>query len=281
MKNRLILFPRLFRVFLLAALSGVAAMAYPPAPHHTLYGQVRDEWGNPINIGGEVILETSAGIKIKAEIAQARDPGTNYYLEIPMDSGLTADAYKPTALRPTVPFHLVVRINGINYLPIEMKANFASLGLPGKRTRMDLTLGEDSDGDGLPDAWERALLATLGGGNLNAINPGDDSDGDGLSNLNEYLAGTYAFDPQDSFELKLTTANNAAASLEFMVIRGRAYTILHSTDMKLWSSVAFTIEGETASRTVYQANDARVLRVKTPVQQDDTGALGFYKLIVQ
>ena len=30
------------------------------------------------------------------------------------------------------------------------------LGKPSETTRLDLTLGEDSDGDGLPDAWERA-----------------------------------------------------------------------------------------------------------------------------
>jgi hypothetical protein len=44
-----------------------------------------------------------------------------------------------------------------------MKGDLSKLGEPGKRTHLDLTLGEDLDGDGIPDAWERALLAALGG----------------------------------------------------------------------------------------------------------------------
>ena len=49
----------------------------------------------------------------------------------------------------------------------------------------------DSDGDGLPDAWEIA-------NGLNPYDPADasaDSDGDGMTNLQEYLAGT---NPQDA-----------------------------------------------------------------------------------
>jgi len=42
----------------------------------------------------------------------------------------------------------------------------------------------DSDGDGLPDAWEMANFATL------SANPGDDPDGDGASNMAEFNAGT-------------------------------------------------------------------------------------------
>jgi hypothetical protein len=42
----------------------------------------------------------------------------------------------------------------------------------------------DSDGDGLPDAWERYWFGDL------AQSAGDDPDGDGLSNRVEWLAGT-------------------------------------------------------------------------------------------
>ena len=92
-----------------------------------------------------------------------------------MAAGLTADAYKPTALSPLVPFKIYVRIGQVNYLPIQMKGNYAELGQPSGRTRLDLTLGEDLDGDGLPDAWERAILALLGPGKgLGDVNPNDD-----------------------------------------------------------------------------------------------------------
>ena len=38
---------------------GLSVQAYPPAPHHLFYGQVRDGTGNPLQASGaEVILET-------------------------------------------------------------------------------------------------------------------------------------------------------------------------------------------------------------------------------
>ncbi|MDT8273438.1 MAG: REJ domain-containing protein [Desulfomonilia bacterium] len=52
----------------------------------------------------------------------------------------------------------------------------------------------DSDGDGIPDAWER----------LHGLDPSDphdaayDSDQDGISNLEEYVAGTDPMDPSDN-----------------------------------------------------------------------------------
>ena len=43
----------------------------------------------------------------------------------------------------------------------------------------------DGDGDGLPDAWEQALIAAAGGGKTLAdIRPDGDEDGDGLPDLN-------------------------------------------------------------------------------------------------
>ena len=83
-----------------------ALTAYPPAPHHVLFGLVRDEFGNPLNTaGGEVNLEATSGVLVKGQIA-AKEPGVNFRLPVRMDAGLTVDLYKPTALRPTVPFKI-------------------------------------------------------------------------------------------------------------------------------------------------------------------------------
>ena len=234
--------------------------AYPPAPHHLFYGMVRDEFGSPIAAGAEVILETLSGVQIKTTVIPNLEPGVNYRLAVPMDAGITSDLYKPTALRPTVPFRIRVRIGTVNYLPIEMIGDMSRMGQPGQRTLLNLTLGEDTDGDGLPDAWERLLNP-----DLTKVRPGDDSDRDGLTNLQEYLAGTYAFDPKDGFTLNIVRLNNGAPVLEFTAIRGHTYTLQGSPDLKSWTTQSFRIPAEGADAPVrgnYPAADVRKLQIE-------------------
>ena len=96
---------------LLALLIAPSLRAFPPAPHHLLFGTVRDEMGNPLAVqGAEVILETPAGTSIKAQIIPGLDLSANYRLAVPLDAGVTSDIYKPTAQRTTAPFKLRVRI---------------------------------------------------------------------------------------------------------------------------------------------------------------------------
>jgi len=147
---------------------------------------------------------------------------------------------------------------------------------------LDLTLGEDANGNGLPDAWERALLAQSGG-STGPIRPQDDFDGDGLSNLDEYIAGTYAFDNQDGFTLKILGANDNTTQLEFMVIRGRTYTIHASTDFQQWTPVSFRIPAQgaaAASLTSYYAGDVRMIQVEVPAPAGQP-QWQFFKLMVQ
>ena len=258
--------------------------SFPPAPPHVIYGLVRDEQGNPLTgSSAQVILETPTGVQMSTGNLVVGEPGINYRLTVPMDSGITADPYKPTALQPTAPFRLKVQIGSTTFLPIEMTGDFSHLGLPAQSTRIDLTLGEDSDHDGLPDAWERNLIAMLGGNlTLADIRPGDDADHDGISNYNEYIAGTYAFDPADGFKLKIVGFNNGAPAMEFLAIRGHNYTVYSSTDMKAWTSVPFKIESEgpdAVTRQSYQATDVRTLRVDA-VQTNGVKNV-FFKVKVQ
>jgi hypothetical protein len=262
-----------------------AALAFPPAPHHTLYGMVRNQFGDPINIvPSDVYLETPSGIQLNAGLINGLEPGVNYRLEVPMDSGTSGEtnAYKPTALKPFFQFKLKVLIGQTIYLPIEMVGNFAQIGQPSLKTRIDLTLGVDSDGDGLPDAWEQALI-DIYGGTLASINPNDDTDGDGISNLDEYLAGTYAFDPSDGFRLSLLGLNAGNSQLEFLAIRGRNYTIQASSNLQQWTPLGFrVVTGGVAGalQNNYQATDVRLLKVEVPFQ---TGAETnrYFRAIVQ
>lgn len=263
-------------------LGALAVSAFPPAPHHTLFGQVRNQWGDPVSIApSDVFLETPSGTRLRTSMVTGLEPGVNYKLEVPMDSGTAPDLYQPTALRPFFDYRLKVVIGQTVFLPIEMAGNFAQIGRPSERTRIDLTLGIDSDGDGLPDAWEEQIIA-INGGTLAGINPNDDSDGDGISNLQEYLAGTYAFDPSDGFALAIAGVNAGNSVLEFMAIRGRHYTIQASSDFRNWSAVSFRLASEGAQaalRNNFQAIDVRTLRIEVPPQVGATNR--YFRALVQ
>jgi hypothetical protein len=265
-------------------LLSVSALAFPPSPHHTIFGQIRDELGNPLLVNSaEVTLETASGIRVRTLINPGIEQGANYRLIVPMDAGLTADPYKPTALRPTAPFRMQVRIGSATYLPMEMVADFKQLGKPSERTRIDLTLAEDTDGDGMPDAWERMLIAMLGGGlTLEEIRPGDDLTGSGINNYSHYIAGTYAWDPDDGFGLKIATIVDEAPVLDFLSIRGRSYQILGSNDLKDWTPVDFRpARSRAAPSGDYLARETRLLSVEIPPDAPDVPAFKFFKLMVR
>lgn len=266
-----------FALVVMAFAIALSSKAYPPAPHHLFYGIVRDEYGNPLEVtDASLILETTAGVRVTTPILPFLEPGINYRLEAPMDSGLTADPYIPTALHPAVPFRITVRIGGTIYLPIEMAGDFAHLGEPGRQTHLNLTLGEDADGDGIPDAWERQINP-----DISQVDAGGDGDRDGMSNLAEYLAGTYAFDPDEGFKLSMAGINGARAVLEFTAIRGRTYSLLHSNDLDEWTFVPFQVEGEENSIFEYQATDVRKLRIEAENAPDSSGNVGLFRLMVR
>lgn len=266
-------------------LIAIPLQAFPPAPHHEVFGMVRDEQGNPINAAkAAVLLEVGGALVAQTTISSGLDLGVNYRLTIPLDAGVTADKYKPTALLPTVPFRLRVKIGNVSYLPIEMVGASTLLTKPGGSSRVDLTLGEDSDGDGIPDAWERNLIAATGGNrSLTDIRPGDDADGDGLSNLQEYLAGTYAFDPADGFALAIRSVQAGRPLLEFTAIRGRSYTIHASADMQTWTAIPFKLSTDAATaadREVYASTDVRPIRALAGPFAEGESAPRFFKLLV-
>ena len=277
----------LHRIFLaICCTLGFGVLAFPPAPHQEVYGLIRDELGNPVTASGAtVLLEANGNILASGTIAMGTEPGVNYRLLIAIDSGVTADLYKPSALVPTVPFRIRVKIGNTTYLPIELSGASALVAQPGKAARVDLTLGVDSNGDGLPDAWQYAVIRAIGkpGLTLADISPGGDADGDGMTNLQEFLAGTYAFDPKDGFTVALKSIEGTSANLEFTVINRRSYTVEGSNDLHNWTPLSFVVpsEGATAAaRTSYLATNTRVLRVAVGPFSDEITAPKFFRLMV-
>jgi len=80
----------------------------------------------------------------------------------------------------------------------------------------------DTDGDGMPDPWERAH-------GLNPANSADaamDDDGDGMTNLQEFLAATNPANPASA--LRITAINNmtgADASFSFLSSLDKNYNV--------------------------------------------------------
>ncbi len=269
--------------FLTLALIAGAARAYPPAPDHTYYGTVRDERGIALAENSAVVIfSNSAGEIVRAPIAVGVEAGVNYSVSVPMDSGTLGGLYKPTALLPTAPFTIRIIRDNVVYLPLELARISPLVGAAGRRTRLDLTIGVDSDNDGIPDAWEQALIDSDRSGRLRTladVKPGDDLDGDGLTNLQEYQLGTYALDKLDGLALEIVEVVDQRAHLRFSVVTGRNYVVKGSTDFQSWVAQSFTIGAtSTAAMTSFRATEITLLDVWIPLPP---GGTAFYRLYAE
>ena len=263
-----------------ALLLSFAVHAFPPAPHHAFQGMLRDEYGRPITSDDvKIFFETPNGEVIATEAREVFKAGVNYKIKVPMDSGATPELYQPFAMKVQMPYKIQVKIGFRTYLPIEMLGSLKTIGQPGGITRMDLTLGEDTDGDGMPDAWERALLGN--GRTLSDINPDDDTDGDGLSNLQEYISGNYAFDNEDGLSLDILETTEVGVRLEFLAITGRTYVVEQSNDLREWKQVEFnTRDGQKKPQGSFLAGKVTKVKLTVPAGKS-TGNAKFFKLMVQ
>lgn len=253
--------------------------AFPPAPHHTFYGMVRDEYGRPLE--GEntrILFESPSGRLLQANVSLGVVPGINYRIKIPMDSLAVADLYHPAAFFEAMPFTIRVQVESNIFRPIEMVADFTTMGNPSGETRLDLTLGEDLDGDGLPDAWERSLLAA--GQGLEDINGDDDTDGDGMSNLDEYISGNYAFDKNDGLRLSIVEFQNQTPVFEFLAIRGRAYELYGAVELNDWNPIPMQVQGATVNQATLYSQESRVIQIR-PGDLGDQAMPRFFKLLAQ
>jgi hypothetical protein len=265
-------------------ISALAAHAFPPGPYHLLYGTVRDRYGTPLTVANaQVIFQTPSGAQFVAPVIPGLSSGVNYAIKVPMDSDAAPDIYAPNVQVPAAPFKLLVVLNSVTNLPIEMSAN-VPLGLWAKSTRFDLTLGADSNGDGIPDAWEYAFLATLGLNiPLSSLNANSVLTPDGLTLRQQYLMGTYPFDPGDPLKIVLIGFNAGAPMLQFPTVAGRSYTVLASADLKTWSPVAFHLSTDSpgsASRPYYVAPAIATIQVNT-LSAPAGSTQQFYKIMVQ
>ena len=233
----------------LAATAVGAVRTAPPVPKPPVvtYGLIRDEYGVPL----------AADAKAVARLVREAEPEGRIYAQ----SAIEANVYL-----------------GMNYrlsLEIDSLSPSPTWATPAAGTlqRRDYTLGEDADGDGLPDAWELWMMelnprAGEAGepDDLASFRPDADSDRDGMSNMQEFLAGTDPFSSTDLFSIVgfEQVPGTQLAAITFKTSVDRLYHVLVSetADGADWSPVATsaspdgefgygTYEGTGRKMTVY------------------------------
>lgn len=184
--------------------------------------------------------------KMRENLAAVSGADYNYQLRMRIDMGRSlTSSYSSLVVSTASAYTLVVHLAGVDYYPIEIASHTPTVGVPASRVRLDLTLGVDSDKDGLPDAWEESQLYQAGylpgpnGWDLSLLDRDGDLDKDGLSNYTEYLAGTYAGDATSTIRLEIKEKLGENVRLETFAIYGKSYTIESSTDLKTWSAGTF------------------------------------------
>jgi len=118
----------------------------------------------------------------------------------------------------------------------------------------------DSDGDGMPDAWEASFGLAAGSNDAN-----EDADGDGFTNLQEYQLGTHPKSGASFFKVTVVPLSGSPGiyQLTWTSVVGKAYVIEWSPDLKIPFT---TLREVTATATTTSDNVA------------NAGSIGFYRV---
>jgi hypothetical protein len=159
--------------------------------------------------------------------------------------------------------NVTANLDGASYSVILTNAAY---GLPNLVfTNCILTVLADSNGNGIPDQWEAAYFGSPTGTDRDA-----DSDGDGMSNWAEYVAGTNPTNAASYLKVDSIPVGNGA-SLSFIAVSNRSYTVLYKDDLSLanWSRFSDILaRGTNWDATVLDPSPGtnRYYRIVTPRQ---------------
>jgi hypothetical protein len=221
----------------LGALSAIADGI--PEPSLILYGAVWTSTdGSRLTVGTiEWTFEPIGGgpsVTASASLQNINDQ-FSYALRVPCETPLPGRAPSPQTLSLVSPPRTYTRANvRINGEPAQIQPpGSQSLTLGdmdrGRLERIDLRIARaalDSDGNGLPDAWEQAFFNQIG------IDPAGDPDLDGMNNRAEWKAGTDPNNFQSQFAvLDVEAKAGGAVAIAWSSTIGRTYAVLRSSQV--------------------------------------------------
>lgn len=111
----------------------------------------------------------------------------------------------------------------------------------------------DTDGDGIPDAWENLYF-----GNLTTANSTTDTDGDGACDLAEYNAGTVPTDPASRLRITALDLNatHTKAGLTWTSVPTRRYRLEYDEDLVgTWTNSNLATFDPDSGATTYRLLD--------------------------
>jgi hypothetical protein len=212
------------RVAFLSVLLGAGlASAGTLRPSMIVYGVIRDSYGIRLSPDSASISAFLGTNEVARTTIRPQPNGANYRFDVNVSDPRTA---APNEVTPGATVALRVKM-GTVVQPTIGTHTFVAQG-NGATVNINLILGVDTDGDGLPDDWESMVIANSGGAvsNLTQVGPGQDLDGDGMTDSQEFFYGSFAFLPGDELRMSaLTLLGNGRLSFTFTPIEGAIYWV--------------------------------------------------------
>lgn len=230
------------RIAITAALLGIGvASGATLRPSMIVYGVIRDSYGLYLGPDGAMVSAFLGTNEVALTPTRPQPAGANYRFDVNVSDPLTAG---PNDVTPGATVTIRVRM-GTDLVPTIGTNTFTARG-DGSSVRINLVIGVDSDNDGLPDDWERMVIANSGGAisNLTQVGPGMDLDHDGVSDDQEFWNGTFAFLPDDQLRMgALAVTGNGRLRFSFTSVNGAIYSVESTPTLEApaWSAIPVSL----------------------------------------